>query len=304
MPGLVPAEHGHFSFMAEGTTRVFYEMVVAPGSSLVGRTLKETGFRDQYGAAVVAIHRAGDRVKEKLGAVRLRPGDVLLALSDPVLRGRMLDHGDFLVVSRLDGDTPPRRERARVVELVLLALLVVVGFGWLDILDAAILAAFAFVVLRVISLTEARRAIDLDVIVLIGASFGLGEAVGSSGLAETVARGLVDGLSSFGDVGLLAGVLLGTIVMTEMITNNAAAVLMFPIALAVSAEAGLDPRPFAMAVAVGASASFLTPIGYQTNTMVYGMGGYRFSDYPRVGFPLTLVVIAVSLVALPIAFPF
>ncbi|HVM39827.1 MAG TPA: SLC13 family permease [Acidimicrobiia bacterium] len=303
-PGLIPAESRHFRVMADGETRIFYEMVVAPGSQLVGHTLKESDFRNRYGAAVVAIHRAGERVQEKLGAVRLHPGDVLLALSDQKLKRRIGDHGDFLVVSRLDGDTPPRREKARTVELLILALLVVVGFGWLDIVEAALLAAFAMVALRVLSAHDAQNAVDLQVLVLIAASFGLGEAMATSGLAETVAGGLVDAFSGLGDIGLLAGILIGTVVVTEMITNNAAAVLMFPIAMAVAAEAGLDPRPFAMAIAVGASASFLTPIGYQTNTMVYGMGGYRFGDFVRVGFPLTIAVIVVALAVIPVAYPF
>jgi di/tricarboxylate transporter len=165
------------------------------------------------------------------------------------------------------------------------------------------LAAFALVVLRVLSAAEARNAIDLNIIVLIAASFGLGNAIEASGLAEHVAGLVVGPLGELGDIGLLVGILVGTVLLTELITNNAAAVLMFPIALATATEAGLDPRAFAIAIAIAASASFLTPIGYQTNTIVYGMGGYRFTDFARVGLPLTILMLAVAAVVIPIFWP-
>jgi di/tricarboxylate transporter len=130
-----------------------------------------------------------------------------------------------------------------------------------------------------------------------------GRAIEESGLADTLADTLIDPFGGLGDIGLLLGVLLATIVVTEMISNNAAAALLFPVALATATSAGLDPRPFAFAVAIGASSSFLTPIGYQTNTMVYGIGGYRFTDFARLGFPLVIVMVAVSLVLIPIAWP-
>lgn len=302
MPGLVPAEEHHFQVVGD-RRRTFYEMVVASNSSLVGTTLKESGFRDRFSGAVVAIHRAGERVPGKLGSVTLRSGDVLLVLSDTNLHHRVRDHRDFLVVARLDEGAPPRREHARLVEAAIVAFLVVVGVGWLDVLEASLLLGFGLVATRVLAPGEARDAVDLDVVVLIAAAFGIGEAMTVSGLAGEMAEGLVNAFGGWGDVGLLAGVLVATIVLTELITNNAAAVLMFPIAVATATGAGLDPRPFAIAVAIGASASFLTPIGYQTNTMVYGMGGYRFSDFARLGVFLTVVVVAVSLVVIPIAWP-
>lgn len=178
-------------------------------------------------------------------------------------------------------------------------MVLVAGTGLVPILHAALAAAVALVALRVLTPDEARRSVDLDVVVLLAASFGVGEAVSSSGLAKVIAGALIDGLGRFGDVGALAGVLLATVLLTELITNNAAAALMFPIAIVTATQAGLNPRAFAIAVAIGASADFLTPIGYQTNTMVYGMGGYRFGDFARLGLPLTIAMVAVSLVAIP-----
>ena len=303
MAGLVSAEERHFSIGGSALRRKLFEVVVAEGSSLAGATLKEVGFRSKYGAAVLAIHRAGGRVQAKLGEVDLRPGDVLLVLADPGFRRRSLERRDFLVIAPLSGETPPRREKAPIVALVGAALLVLAGTGALDIVVAALLAAFALVALRVLTPAEARDAVDLNVVILIAASFGLGAAIFSSGLAERIAHGVTGLAGDSTDVGLLAGVLLTTLLLTELITNNAAAVLMFPIAVAVATEASLDPRPFAIAVAVGASASFLTPIGYQTNTMVYGIGGYHFGDFARLGLPLTILVLIVSLLVIPLAWP-
>jgi di/tricarboxylate transporter len=184
-----------------------------------------------------------------------------------------------------------------------LALVTSVGFGVLGFLQASLLAAGALVVFRVLSPAEAREAVDLNVIVLIAASFGVGEAISSSGLASTIAGGIVTTLQRFGDIGILAGVLLATMALTELIANNAAAVLMFPIAMAVAGQHGMSPRALAVAVAIGASASFLAPIGYQTNMMVYGMGGYRFTDFTRLGAPITVTSFVVALLTIPLGWP-
>ena len=303
MRGLASAEERHFSVAGSTIDRRLYEAVVAPASGLVGQTLKQAGFRGKYGGAVIAIHRAGGHLDGKLGEEPLRAGDVLLVLGGPAFRPRALDRRDFLVVAPLSGDGPPREEKAPLVGVIILALLVLAGTGLVDILLAAFLAAFAVVALRVLSPTEARDAVDIDVIVVIAASFGLGAAIESSGLAGNLANVLVEPFGTFGDLGLLFGVLLATMVLTELITNNAAAVLIFPVALNTALAADLNPRPFAIAIALGASSSFLTPIGYQTNTMVYGIGGYRFGDYARLGLPLSIVMVVVAMLVIPIAWP-
>ncbi len=154
----------------------------------------------------------------------------------------------------------------------------------------ALIAAGALIATKTISFSEAGEAIDFSVVLLIAAAFGIGEAMQSSGLAETLASGLLDAFSGWGNFGIILGLVLATTLLTEVITNNAAVVVVFPIAMAVAVSAGLDPRIMAMAIAVVASSSFITPMGYQTNTMVYGPGGYRFSDYVRAGIPLNIVV--------------
>jgi di/tricarboxylate transporter len=301
-PGLVSAEERHFRTERD-PERHFYEAVIGGGSELVGTTLKEVGFRGRYGATVLAVHRAGERLKAKLGEVRLRPGDVLLVLGGPDFHSRFRDHRDFALVAALTEAKPVRREQARVVEAVIVALIVVAGTGMLDLLKASLLVAFGLVAFRVITLWEARRAVDLDVILLMATSFGLGLAIEESGLADEIATLVVDGFEPLGDIGILAGILVATMLMTELLSNNAAAALMFPIAMATAQQAGLDPRSFAVTILFGATLSFLTPIGYQANTLVWGMGGYRYGDFARLGAPLTVTVLVLTVALVPIAFP-
>jgi di/tricarboxylate transporter len=281
----------------------YFEAVLGAESPLVGETLRSAGFRARYQAAVLAIHRSGHLIDVKLGEVPLRVGDTLILVADPAFRDRWRNLGDFILVAEMDAVPPITSRKARLVGLVLLLLVGMAALGVLPILQGSLVAALALIGLRIVTVDEARRAIDLDVIGVIASAFGLAAAVESSGLAATLAGGLVRAFDGLGSRGVLLGVLLATIVLTELITNNAAALLMFPLAMAAAAQASFDPRGLILAVAVGASASFLTPIGYQTNTMVYGPGGYRFSDYFRLGWPLTLVVIGLTMWLVPIFWP-
>jgi di/tricarboxylate transporter len=299
-PGLRSAETPHLADVETPEHR-FVEAVVGASSPLLGRTPKEIGFRGRYQAAIVGIHREGQPVVAKLGEVRLRLGDTLLLLADPSFRARWRDRPDFLVVTPLDRDAdgaPIARERAATAIAIALAVVVAAGSGLLPILEAALLGAVALVATGTLGARAARDAVEIDVLVVIAASFGLGAAIEQSGLAHVIASGVVSVTSGLGWRWVLLAVVLATVVLTEFISNNAAAALMFPIAMASAGEVGADPRAFAIAVAVAASSSFLTPIGYQTNTMVYGPGGYRFGDYARLGAPLTVAsVLTVVLTA-------
>jgi di/tricarboxylate transporter len=291
MRGLASAEAKHLDDL-DSPSHTFFEVVIGEASPLMGRTVRDARFREQYQAAVLAIHRAGRRVKAKIGEVELRVGDTLLLLSDPGFQRRWRDRGDFLLVSRLGGTTPAATRKAWVAGLLTVGVVVVVGAGLLPILQASLVAAILTVVFGVLTPGEARSAVDLDVILLIAASFGVGAAIETSGLGHWVANALFATFGGLGPRGTLLGIVLTTVLLTELITNNAAAVLVFPVGLVAGAAAGLAPHTVAIAIAIAASASFLTPIGYQTNTMVYGPGGYRFGDYARLGAPLTIVVIA------------
>ena len=296
MRGLALAEREHTGGL-DTARHTFFEAVVGGVSPLVGHTLKDISFRSRYQAAVVAIHRAGHRVKSKLGEVPLQVGDTLMILADPGFHGRYRDRNDFLLVSKLGGAPPVATAQAWIVFAVALGIVGGAALGILPILHLSLLGALALVGTGVLTTSEARHSVDLNVIVVIASAFGLGAAMENSGLATMMAGGLVEALGGYGPTGVLLGLVVATIVLLSMITNNAAAVLMFPIAVSAAGALGLEARPFAIAVAVAASASFLTPIAYQTNLMVYGPGGYRFSDYLRLGGALTLLVVPTILVA-------
>ncbi len=302
--GLKSAETEHIESLEDPAVR-YFEAVIGTRSPLVGRTLKDAGFRNEYQAAVVAIHRDGGLIEEKLGQVPLRLGDTLIILSDPGFKMRWGDRDDFLLIA--DMDAVPSGSVSKVQALlavsILVAVIVLATANVVPILVGALIGAVLMVALRILTPTEARRAIDLEVIIIIAAAFGLAAAMQSSGLAEQAAAGVTSVFDSWGDRGALLGIVIATLVLTEMITNNAAALLMFPIGLSLAAGTGLNPIGVGIAIAVAASASFLTPIGYQTNTMVYGPGGYKFTDYWRLGLPLTLVVIFMTVLLVPIMWP-
>jgi di/tricarboxylate transporter len=293
LAGLRSAETPHLEALGAPESRLI-EAVVGAGSPLLGRTPKEIGFRNRYDAAIVGIHREGQPVVAKLGEVKLRLGDTLLLLADAGFRERWRDRPDFIVIQALDGgeEAPVLSRKAIFVGLVTAAVVLVAGSGLLPILHASLIAAILLVASRTLSAQAARDSIEIEVLIVIAASFGLGAAIEKSGLATVLGGGIVDVFSGLGWRGVLLGIVLATVVLTEFISNNAAAALMFPIAMATAQGVGAEPRAFAIAVAVSASLSFLTPIGYQTNTMVYGPAGYRFGDYWRLGAPLTAASIA------------
>ncbi len=296
--GLESAESRHVAHFDSAKHR-FLQAVVGANSPLVGRTLKEIAFRDRYQAAVVAIHRAGQELDQKLGDVKLRLGDTLILLADPGFRLRWRDRPDFLMVTSMEGSAPAASKKAWIVGLVMLLVCGVAGLGLLPMLQASLIGVVLLIAFGVLSAAEARAAIDMDTVLVIAASFALGEAMDKSGLARELAQWL-SAVTGGGSVRLtLLGLIVATVVVTEMITNNAAAALLFPIAFASAQQLGVDPRPFAIAVALAASNSFLTPIGYQTNVMVMGPGGYRFTDYLRVGFPLTITTVAAMVWLVP-----
>ena len=295
-------EHANQEHISELTLpgASYFTVAIGHDSPLVGQNLREAGFRSKYQAAVVAVHRAGVRLDTKLGDVVVRAGDALIVLADPGFGRRWQNRADFLVISPLGEDVEPVASGRWRTLGVLLAMVVVAATGILPILHAALTAALLRIVLRVLTPEEARQALDLDVLGVIAAAFGLAVAVQVSGLAEVIANGLITGFGSFGEIGVLAGVVLATVALTELVTNNAAALLMFPIAVSSAAAAGVDPRGMAVAVAIAASASFLTPLGYQTNTMVYGPGGYRVTDYVKVGLPITVIAVVGVVALVPI----
>ena len=298
--GLVSDEDAHLVGAGDRPDAGLFEAVVSERSELGGRTLRDVGFRARYDAAVLAIRRHDEVLPGKLGAVVLRPGDVLLVLATPEFERQWRGHGDFSVIASLDAAPPARRRHAWFVGAAIIAMVASVATGLLDLLEASLLAAATMVAMRVISVTEARRSVNLNVVLTIAMSISLGTAVSVSGLAAEIATVLGSLGDPFGDTGRIVAVLLTTMILTEVLSNNAAAALMLPVAIATALEAGLEPRSFAIVVLIGASCSFLSPIGYQTNLMVYGLGGYRFRDFTLVGAPLSLVTLVVTPIVVPL----
>ncbi len=297
--GLTSSELKHVLDLENPSVR-YFEVVVGSRSPLVGSTLRDAGFRSTYQAAVLGIHRSGHLLEGRLGTETIRLGDTLIIVSDPGFRNRWRDRADFLLIANLDGTPPITTGRGWIPLVLLFAVVVLAATDTLPILEGSLIAAVLLVMTKVLSPLEARRAIDVEVIIVIASAFGLAAAMQASGLASVIAGGLVNFFGDYGDRGVLLGLVLATMILTEMITNNAAALLMLPIAVTAAQSTGLDPRGVAIAVAIAASASFLTPIGYQTNMMVYGPGGYRFGDYARLGWSLSLIVLVLTVGLTPL----
>ena len=292
--GLVPPDDQPRKLQVPAWKRTLVEAVVSPRCSLLGKTIRGGQFRSHYNAAVVAMARGDKQLSGKLGDVRLEVGDVLLLEASPSFLHRRSESRDFFLVSRVDRGNVRRPERAPIAIGVLLAMVVAVVVFGVELLAAAMIAAVAMIGLRCCTTTEARRSIDWSVLIVIGSTLGIGRAMETSGAAASVAGGLVT-LAGNHPMAVFAMVYLATMLCTELITNNAAAALMFPIAITTASSVGIDPAAMAITVMIAASSSFLTPFGYQTNTMVYTVGGYRAVDYVRFGLPLTLIVFATTM---------
>jgi di/tricarboxylate transporter len=302
MPGLASTELDQVLEIGGGQVR-YFEAVIGEASPLIGRGVREARFRGRYQAAILAVHRSGQRVDAKIGDVELRVGDTLLMVADPGFKDRWGDRRDFLLISPLRPAPPSTTPRAPLVAAVGLGIVALAATEVLPLVTAALLGAFVLVATRSISPGEARRAVDLDVVITIAAAFSLAAAIEVSGLGEAIAEWILDVAAPTGQVAILAAVVLLTIVLKEIITNKAALLLILPIAFSIAAATGGNPRAYAIAVAVAAALSFLTPIGYPTNTMVYGPGGYRFTDYLRLGVPLTVVAFIGIVVIVPLVWP-
>lgn len=301
--GLKPATDQVFKLHAPRHQRCLVEAVVAPSFPLLGKSIRAGRFRTLYQAAIIAVARNGERIHSKIGDIVPRPGDTLLMETHPSFLERYRDTRDFLLVSRLDNSTPPRHERAWIAVLIMAGMVLLAAFDLLSMLEASMLAAGAMLLLRCTSAASARKSVDWQVLLVIAASFGIGMALDKTGAANLVAGGLL-ALAGDNPWATLALVFVATSVFTNLITNNAAAALMFPIALAAASRLDVSMMPFAIVIMKAASASFATPLGYQTNLMVMGPGGYTFSDYFRLGIPLTVLTGVLTVLIAPLVWPF
>jgi di/tricarboxylate transporter len=300
--GLAPATDQVAKITVPSRDRCLIEAVVSNTCPIVGKTIRDGRFRTRYDAAVIAVARNGERINKKIGDIVLEPGDTLLLESEPAFADRQRNSRDFFLVSRLENSAPPQHEKA-VIAIVILFGLVVALTANVSTVIAALGAAAAMLLTRCTSITAARRTIDWETLLAIAASFAIGKALEVTGAAAGIAQTMMD-LAAGNPWITLAVLYAVTLIVTELITNNAAAALMFPLAISTADTLQVSYFPFIIVIMMAASAGFATPIGYQTNLMVYGPGGYRFSDYLRIGVPLDILIGIVSVTLAPIFFPF
>ena len=279
---------------------VLIEAVVSHRSILVGKTLKSSQFKTRYQAGVIAIHRNNKRINSKVGDIVLKPGDTLLLLAHESFLDVNRYSDDFYIVTNL---TPPdkfiRNKRQGLGVLLLLGVMIsFVVLGILSMLKAMLVMVVILSLLKLITPRDVVTSVQFDVILLIGSAFGVGKAITNSGLASFVAEHIVDFAKPLGLIALLTALYIITNIFTELITNSAAAVIMYPIAIEVAEMMNVHYLGMVIAVTIAASSSFITPIGYQTNLIVYGPGGYKFTDYIKVGVPLSIITMIISVITI------
>ncbi|WP_457786665.1 SLC13 family permease [Geobacillus sp. Geo 8.1] len=281
--------------LKNGNTQLV-EAVVSHHSSLLDKTIKQAQFRSKYDAAVIAVHRNQERIQSKIGDIVLRPGDTLLLLCGSDFMNKFKQSNDFYVVTPLDTPAALQEDEKKgwIAIGILLAMILLVAFGVLSMFAAMSLAVVLLLLMKVMTPADAKQSIQFDVLLLIASSFGIGTAILKTGAAEWIADGLLQIAQPLGVIAVLFFVYLLTNMFTELLSNSAAAVLMFPIAMEIAEKMSINPTGLAVLIAIAASAAFVTPIGYQTHLIVYGPGGYRFMDYVKVGTPLNIIVMIIT----------
>ncbi len=303
MQGLEPATNQVFKLDTPRRDRHIVEAVVSQTNPLNGKTIKEGQFRNRFGAVVVAVSRRGERINKKVGDIELRTGDILLMETPRDFAQRYKYSSDFLLVSTLSSKGRLNYDKSGLAWGILFVMVALATSNILTMFQASFLAAAAVVMTGCVKVNEARNSIDWQVLIVIASALGIGNALEITGAASTLAGSFLAFAGNHPYLALIATYIV-TWMLTEMITNNAAAVLIFPFAISLSANLGVDFMPYVMTIMFAASASFATPIGYQTNLMVYGAGGYQFNDFIKIGLPLNLIVAAVTLLLVPIIWPF
>jgi len=301
--GLVPATDQVLKLEGARKDRGFFEAVVSDTCPLKGKSVREGRFRTRYHAVIIALARNGERLHGKIGDMVLRAGDTLLLEAPLGFIDQQGKSRDFLLVSEVSDFHPPNHKGAPLALAIIVGMVALAASGLLSMLEAALVAAGLMIMTGCTSGQVARQAPDWQVLVVIATSFGVGAALQKSGAAGVLADGII-GLAGGNPLGTLILVFTATALLTAIATNNVAAVLAFPIALTAAGHMNVNVMPFAITIMVAASASFATPIGYQTNLMVYNTGGYRFADFLRIGMPLTLLVGLVTVLLVPLVWAF
>ena len=307
--GLIPASKELKDIDGRVITRTMVEAVVAGSSSLVGQRVKDSQFRSTYNGVILSIHRKGRPIKQKIGDIVLEVGDTLLIESDNSFLRTWRHSRDFYLVSRVDNSRAPLHNKAWISLAILgllVALLTTSTYLGISLIAAVWFCGLLMVATGCINGPAARQAINIQVLIVIGAAMGIGQAVDKSGLALSASTALLEFTNSLnvGNYGTLFAIFILTSVAAQLMTNFGAAVIMFPIVIGAAEGLGVSPYPFVFTMMAAAGCNFLTPVTYQTNLMVYGPGGYKFMDFPRLGVPLTLLVAIIAITIAPLVFPF
>ncbi|RLD38567.1 MAG: SLC13 family permease [Bacteroidetes bacterium] len=284
--GLTPVEVGMFKNKAK--TQLI-EIVISYNSNLLKKTVKDAHFRSRFDAAVIAIHRNGERLNGKLGQIILEAGDVLLLLAGEDFANLSNYTRDFYPLSTLRTYVKPKTIDAIVLIGGLISAIILSALNIIPLFMGVVGLLVIILALGIANPKDIQSGIDFDLGLIIALSLALGTAMIKTGVAYDLAHGVIGLFRPFGTLGLLIGIYLVTAVLAAYITNKAAVALMFPIVLTIALAEGMSPTPFVLLIAYAAAANFITPIGYQTNLMVYGPGGYRFRDFMKIGLPLTIL---------------
>ncbi len=286
----------------DGTDRmVISEAVIAPGSQMIGKTIEQAGFQREHGCLVLGIQRRSRMMRDRMLKIHLQAGDVLLLFGYVPQIEAMRDHHDILLLDWATQDLPDIR-KANIARIIFAGVILLAATGILPIVHAAFTGAALMIATKCLNVRQAIRSLDRKVFMLIGAAFAMGIALEATGGAGYVAGQVVNVLQGYGPQVLLAGLFLLVALMTNLLSNNATALLFAPIAISVSSQTGIDPKILILTVLFAANCSFATPIAYQTNLLVMGPGHYKFIDYVRFGVPLILIIWVSYIVLLPFVF--
>jgi di/tricarboxylate transporter len=286
-----------------------YEAVISPRFPGIGKTITEFNFYDHYQAVVLSIHRNGERITSNLSSLKLKPGDNLVLLTTEKFAQNWGESKIFYLTSYIrDYRTTGTFWKKWIAFIILLLMITGATFGRyisspaeidFDMFYFSAIAAVLLVWMKIMPHQKYTKAVSWDVLITIAFSFAISKALQNSGAADAIARTTIGLGHGLGPVGVLAAIYLVTTVFTEIITNNAAAAIVFPIAMAAAQQLNVDPKPFFVGIAIAASASFSTPIGYQTNLIVQAIGNYKFNDYVKIGVPLNILAFVLSLLLIP-----
>jgi di/tricarboxylate transporter len=280
------------------------ELLIRPPSTAIGERVRDLNLYQRHGVAVLAVQRHGVHIREKVADLRLRMGDILLVEAEAPALEALRDARNFVLLEGVQEQvTLPHKARWALAVVLSVIVLATADIPGLPISVLAVAGALAMVLIGCLSTRDAYRAMDLPILVLVAGTICLGIAMEKSGAAAWIAGGLVGVVSPWGDVALLSGIYLITNVLTALISNNGSALLMLPIALETAELSGLSPTPFILAIMFAASIDYSTPIGYQVNTIIYGPGGYRFSDFVKVGGPLNVLWWILATLLIPVFWP-